>query len=181
MVKSEGVLIVSAPRSSSSFALAGLHGAIITEVFMIKSFGSSPRLRMSPSTFSKPMSETRTLRTPSSTARCTSRIANCSCSLPRRLKPRLLPAGENTWAPMSNVPLGPMNRFISMSAARPIATISRISSSVISMMPEPWLVRWIGTFRATASSSTTCSARGLSVDGISMRQCAPSGNRNGDS
>jgi cytochrome c biogenesis protein CcdA len=27
----------------------------------------------------------------------------------------------------------------------PIATISRISSSVCSMMPLPWLMRWMGT------------------------------------
>ena len=174
------MFIVVAPRSSRIFAETGFAGAIITEVLMIRSAGRSPVSFILPTTWSTPRSETSTLCSPSSTPRCRSSSAKRSWSAPRALRPRDLPAGEKTCAPISKVARGPMNRFTSMPAARPIASISVISASVMSMMPLPWLTRCRGTLRLRASSMTASRERGPSVLGISMRYWPPSANRRGD-
>ena len=60
--------------------------------------------------------------------------------------------------------------------ARPSATISRISSSVCSMMPLPWLMRWMVTSCAAAlCDAPPRIARGPSDDGISIAVLAAVG------
>src|SRR5262245_31091625 len=61
--------------------------------------------------------------------------------------------------------------------SRPRATISAMSSSVSSIIPLPWLIRWTRSSRSPAASTTARNGSGPSTEGISTRYWPPSPKR----
>src|SRR5581483_6748009 len=153
-VRSVGRLIVSAPRSARTRAAAGFAAGSITDTFACMSAGTRPARRASANAASTPRSAIRTLRKPWSAARRASSRQATTCSCPRDTGAKTPPAGARAAAEVSQAAFGRANRL----------TSSRASAA-----------------SRAVSSSTASRQLGPSVLGISIRYCAPSGKRLGES
>ena len=116
-------------------------------------------------------------RIPCSAARRMSSTAYRSCRVPRSRPANTPPSADAAARPMSHSSRGPTNSETSMPLSAAIRASSASSASECSIAPLPWETRLTVTPRAAASSTMARSTSGPSQLGISIRKCAPSGNR----
>ena len=114
---------------------------------------------------------------PCSTARSMSSTAYRSCRVPRSRPAKPGPSAEAADRPMSHSSRGPTNSETSMPVSAPIRAISASSASLSSIAPLPCDTRLTVTPPAAAASTTPAGPPGPRTLGISIRKCAPSGNR----
>lgn len=135
-VRSEGMLIESAPSCSNTAYEAGFTGPISADTLKVVSAGRTPCPRSRCRVHSTPSSATSRHFTPSPVARSASSTQPARASWPRERSPAP-PESVRTEAPVSQVPRGPVNRQSSMSRSAQPSTISVISASLSIQTPLP--------------------------------------------